>query len=86
MAGVPDRGARLTAPAADAGNRPGERASEFDELRSLIIGPEQRELRALEARISDPGRVARDVSAVLPEAVLLRKHDPHLGVPTRRRG
>jgi OOP family OmpA-OmpF porin len=52
--------------------------TEFAELRTLIIGPEQRELRDLEARISDPGRVARDVSAVLPEAVLLRKHDPQL--------
>ena len=78
MTGVPDGGARATVRAADAGSRTGERVTEFDELRSLIIGPEQRELRALEARISDPGRVARDVSAVLPEAVLLRKHDPHL--------
>ena len=62
--------------AAPSGNA--EPVTEFAELRSLIIGPEQRELRALEARINDPGRVARDVSEVLPEAVLLRKHDPHL--------
>lgn len=50
----------------------------FAELRTLIVGPEQRELRALQARLDDPGRQARDVSEVLPEAVLLRKHDPHL--------
>jgi hypothetical protein len=53
-------------------------ATEFDELRSLIVGPEQRELRSLRARLDDPARQARDVSQVLPEAVLLRKDDPHL--------
>jgi OOP family OmpA-OmpF porin len=72
---VPDAPAR--APARTGGVH-AEPATEFAELRSLIIGPEQREIRALEARISDPGRVARDVSEVLPEAVLLRKHDPQL--------
>ncbi len=55
-----------------------EPAGELAELRTLIIGPEQRQLRALQARLDDPGRQARDVSEVLPEAVLLRKHDPHL--------
>jgi OOP family OmpA-OmpF porin len=53
-------------------------ATEFDELRSLIVGPEQRELRSLRARLDDPAQQARDVSQVLPEAVLLRKDDPHL--------
>jgi outer membrane protein OmpA-like peptidoglycan-associated protein len=72
---VPDAIARSAAP---AGGGHAEPVTEFAELRSLITGPEQREIRALEARISDPGRVARDVSAVLPEAVLLRKHDPQL--------
>ena len=72
---MPDAAARAAAP---AGSAQAEPDTEFAELRSLIIGPEQRELRALEARISDPGRVARDVSAVLPEAVLMRKHDPNL--------
>jgi outer membrane protein OmpA-like peptidoglycan-associated protein len=78
MAGVPEGAAPAVAAAGSGGSGAGERTTEFAELRTLIIGPEQRELRALEARISDPGRVARDVSAVLPEAVLLRKHDPHL--------
>ena len=72
---MPDAAARA---AARAGSGHAEPVTEFAELRSLIIGPEQQEIRALEARISDPGRVARDVSAVLPEAVLLRKHDPQL--------
>jgi outer membrane protein OmpA-like peptidoglycan-associated protein len=72
---VPDAAAGATA-RSGAGHP--EAVTDFAELRSLIIGPEQREIRALEERISDPGRVARDVSAVLPEAVLLRKHDPQL--------
>jgi OOP family OmpA-OmpF porin len=50
----------------------------FAELRTLIVGPEQRQLRALQARLNDPGRQAQDVSDVLPEAVLLRRRDPHL--------
>jgi OOP family OmpA-OmpF porin len=53
-------------------------AAEFTELRSLIIGPEQRQLRALQARLDDPGTQAREVSEVLPQAVLLRTHDPQL--------
>jgi OOP family OmpA-OmpF porin len=53
-------------------------AGDFAELRTLIIGPEQRQLNALQTRLDDRGRQARDVSEVLPEAVLLRKHDPHL--------
>jgi len=65
-------------PVARTGAGDAEPATEFAELRSLIIGPEQRDLRALEARLNDPGRVARDVSEVLPEAVALRRHDPHL--------
>ena len=60
-------------PADDAGT-----AAEFTELRSLIVGPEQRQLRALQARLDDPGTQARDVSRVLPQAVLLRTHDPQL--------
>jgi OmpA family len=53
-------------------------AAEFTELRSLIVGPEQRQLHALQARLDDPGTQARDVSRVLPQAVLLRTHDPQL--------
>ncbi len=53
-------------------------AGTFAELRTLIIGPEQRQLSAIQARLDDPGRQARDVSEVLPEAVLLRRHDPQL--------
>ncbi|HEX2339358.1 MAG TPA: OmpA family protein [Vicinamibacterales bacterium] len=53
-------------------------AAAFTELRSLIVGPEQRQLRALQARLDDPGTQAREVSQVLPQAVLLRTRDPQL--------
>ncbi len=53
-------------------------AADFDELRSLIVGPEQRHLRTIQARLDDPGAQTRDVSRVLPQAVLLRKDDPQL--------
>jgi outer membrane protein OmpA-like peptidoglycan-associated protein len=51
---------------------------EFAELRSLIVGPEQRQLHTLQARLDDPATQARDVSRVLPVAMLLRKDDPQM--------
>jgi OOP family OmpA-OmpF porin len=53
-------------------------AAAFTELRSLIVGPEQRQLRTLQARLDDPYTQAREVSQVLPQAVLLRTRDPQL--------
>jgi outer membrane protein OmpA-like peptidoglycan-associated protein len=50
----------------------------FAELRSLLVGPEQRQLRALQTRLDDPGTQAREVSQVLPQAVQLRNNDPQL--------
>jgi outer membrane protein OmpA-like peptidoglycan-associated protein len=44
----------------------------FDALRSLLIAPEQSQLRDLTTRIDDPVRRAQDVSSVLPEAVAMR--------------
>jgi outer membrane protein OmpA-like peptidoglycan-associated protein len=60
-------------PAADAAH-----AADFAELRSLIVGPEQRHLRTIQARLDDPATQARDVSRVLPVAMLLRKDDPQM--------
>src|SRR5687768_5755529 len=60
-------------PAADAAH-----ADDFAELRSLIVGPEQRQLHTLQARLDDPATQARDVSRVLPVAMLLRKDDPQM--------
>ena len=50
----------------------------FAELRALLVGPEQRELRALQSRLDDPVAHAREVSRVLPAAVELRTNDPRL--------
>ena len=52
--------------------------AQFAELRTLLVGPEQRQLRALQTRLDDPVAQARDVSRVLPAAVELRTNDPHL--------
>ena len=60
-------------PAADAAP-----AADFAELRSLIVGPEQRQLRTIQTRLDDPATQARDVSRVLPVAMLLRKDDPQM--------
>jgi outer membrane protein OmpA-like peptidoglycan-associated protein len=53
-------------------------ADSFDELRALIVGPEQRELMALQAHLLDPAVQVRDVSRVLPDAIALRSSDPKL--------
>jgi OOP family OmpA-OmpF porin len=53
-------------------------AADFAELRALIVGPEQRQLRTLQTRLDDPAAQTRDVSRVLPQAMLLRKNDPQL--------
>src|SRR5262245_12077225 len=53
-------------------------AAKFTELRTLLVGPEQRQLRALQTRLEDPAAQARDVSRVLATAVELRTNDPHL--------
>ena len=50
----------------------------FTHLRSIIVGPEQRELVALRAHVLDPTVQTRDVSRVLPDALQLRAHDPQL--------
>ena len=50
----------------------------FAQLRSIILGPEQRKLQALQAEIRDPATQTRDVSRVLPDALQLRAHDPQL--------
>src|SRR5688500_3811865 len=53
-------------------------AEEFAELRAILVGPEQRHLRSLQARLDDKGAQTRDVSRVLPQAILLRKDDPQM--------
>jgi outer membrane protein OmpA-like peptidoglycan-associated protein len=62
----------------DPPGSPDTPGGKFAELRSLLVGPEQRQLRALQTRLDDPAAQARDVSRVLPAAVELRTNDPHL--------
>jgi OOP family OmpA-OmpF porin len=71
---VADGAAVASNPPPDAGSG----GAQFAELRTLLIGPEQRQLRALQTRLDDPAAHARDISRVLPAAVELRAGDPHL--------
>lgn len=50
----------------------------FAQLRSIILGPEQRKLQKIRARLRDAAAQTRDVSRVLPDALELRAHDPQL--------
>ncbi len=56
----------------------GSEQDRLAELRTIIIGPERVQLRALQARLDDHGAQVRQVSDVLPQAVLLRAHDSQL--------
>ncbi len=69
---APGAGERLPAGDDGAGDE------RFAELRSLIVGPERRELRAIQAHLYDPSVQTRDVSRVLPDAIALRATDPKL--------
>ena len=42
------------------------------ELRELIVGPEQRELARLRARLDDPALRAEDISQIVAEAIAIR--------------
>ena len=47
-------------------------SGEFESLRTILVGPEQEQLRRLEDRISDVAKRADDVSEVLPRAIGIR--------------
>jgi outer membrane protein OmpA-like peptidoglycan-associated protein len=47
-------------------------------LRSILIGPAERKIDALQSRLNDRLATARDVGAVLPQALLQRADDPDL--------
>src|SRR3954449_1173321 len=44
----------------------------LSELRELIVGPEQRELARLRARLEDPELRAEDMSQIVAEAIAIR--------------
>jgi outer membrane protein OmpA-like peptidoglycan-associated protein len=45
----------------------------FEELRQLIVGPEQEGLKQIQERLDDTGRRAEDVSSVVAEAIQMRR-------------
>ena len=50
----------------------------FDELRSLLVGPEQRELLELHSHLHDSSLQTQAVASVLPDAFALKVHDAKL--------
>ncbi len=67
-------------PAEDGGREPGARdpAEDLADVRAILVGPEQRALEAMRARLGDPAAQARQVAAVLPQALQLRALDTEL--------
>jgi OOP family OmpA-OmpF porin len=53
-------------------------ADDLESLRAILVGPTEQKLQALQARIDDRFAQARDVGAVLPQALLHRASDPEL--------
>src|ERR1700746_2605980 len=45
----------------------------YEELRHLIVGPEQEGLKKIQERLDDTGRRAEDVSSVVAEAIQMRR-------------
>ena len=64
-------------PSSKSDRRPA-REDNFARLRSIIVGPEQREIVALRAHMHDAAARTHDVSRVLPDALQLRARDPQL--------
>ena len=55
-----------------------EEVDDLTSLRAILVGPAEQKLQALQARIDDRFAQARDVGAVLPQALLHRASDPEL--------
>ncbi|MEO8484333.1 MAG: hypothetical protein ABI634_19150 [Acidobacteriota bacterium] len=52
-------------------------AAELASLRTLLVGPEQRHLAALQTRLDDARARAEDLGEVLPQVLLQHAQDPH---------
>jgi outer membrane protein OmpA-like peptidoglycan-associated protein len=62
---------RAPAPEPEEGHEAGDRA--FEELRHIIVSPEQEQIVEIRSRIENPERRVEDVSAVVAEAIQLRR-------------
>ncbi len=62
---------------AGADERPADDQA-FADLRTILVGPERRELLGLREHVLDPHVQTRDVSRVLPDAIALRANDQQL--------
>jgi outer membrane protein OmpA-like peptidoglycan-associated protein len=58
---------------ADAEKRPAAHGGSFEQLRHLILAPEQEDLARLRERVENSDTRARDLSEVLPEAIQIRR-------------
>src|SRR6188768_399447 len=59
------------------GDDPETDAAELASLRTILVGPEQRHLAALQTRLDDTRARAEDLGEVLPQVLLLHAQDPH---------
>ena len=58
---------------ADAEKRPAAHGGSFEQLRHLILAPEQEDLARLRERVENSDTRAKDLSEVLPEAIQMRR-------------
>lgn len=63
---------------ASSGLRDPDRDEDISSLRTILVGPEQRRLAALQHRLDDPDRRAEDIGEVLPQVLVQHAHDPNL--------
>jgi len=54
------------------GNDPSPPSNDLNRLRRILVGPEQEQLHTLRKRLDDPGLNAKEISRVLPEAMIIR--------------
>jgi outer membrane protein OmpA-like peptidoglycan-associated protein len=65
--------AQRRAPEAPPAETPQQESHAYEELRHLIVGPEQEGLKQIQERLDDPDRRAEDVSSVVAEAIQMRR-------------
>jgi outer membrane protein OmpA-like peptidoglycan-associated protein len=67
--------AQRRAPVSQPDEKPADGSRAYQELRHLIVAPEQEDLAKIHEQLDDPQRRARDVSSVIAEAINLRRRN-----------